>query len=301
MRRLTILAALLTILGLLVAACGGGGDDGRPTPLTLTNEGIVPISANSELVVGPNRFALGLIDEENKPILGDAGTSLHLSFYYTGELKAERDARFVWAIPNANGFFVANVEFDRAGTWEVEPLLTQDGEETTIRRFSFPVREEGQAPNIGDAAPTTNNLTLGREPNLKRLTTDQNPDQAFYQLTVAEALQAGKPFVVVFATPAFCQTRFCGPMLDNVKGLRAEFADRVNFIHIEPFELDAEGKLVASESGGPAVAAPTQDWKLQSEPWVFVVDAQGRIAARFEGAASPEELREAIKAVANAA
>ena len=298
MRRLIVCAALLASLSLIAAACGGEGrdGDGRPTPLTLTNEGIAPIPANSEVVVGPNRFALGLIDQANKPILGRPGTNVRLRFFFDGELKEEQAARFVWAIPDANGFFVADVSFDQAGTWEAEAVLTQDGEETTIRRLTFPVRAESQTPNIGDPAPAATNLTLGQEPNIKRITTDEKPDQAFYQMTVIEALSASKPFVLVFATPAFCQWRFCGPILDNVKALRPEFVDQVNFIHIEPFELDAEGKLVTTDSG-PVVAAPTEAWKLQSEPWVFVVDAQGRIAARFEGAASPEELRAAIQAV----
>jgi hypothetical protein len=130
------------------------------------------------------------------------------------------------------------------------------------------------------------------------VTTDENPDPALYELTVTEALGAGKPLLVIFATPAYCQTRFCGPVLDNVKAVREEFADAVNFIHIEPFELDDEGQLVTSETGVPVAAQPTLDWRLQTEPWVFIIDAQRRIAARFEGAASVEELRAALQAVA---
>jgi glutathione peroxidase-family protein len=59
--------------------------------------------------------------------------------------------------------------------------------------------------------------------------------------------------------------------------------------------LDDEGKLAIDDNGGPVVAAPMIEWRLQTEPWIFVVDADGRIAARFEGAASPSELQEAIQ------
>jgi hypothetical protein len=115
---------------------------------------------------------------------------------------------------------------------------------------------------------------------------------------VADALEAGKPLVVTFATPAYCQTRFCGPVVDNVKEVRAEFVDDVNFIHIEPFVLDEEGRLVPGTQGAPAVTEPMQLWRLQTEPWIFVIDAEGVITARFEGAASTDELRRAIGEVA---
>lgn len=286
MRRLALFAMLIVSLGLLAAACGGGEEESE----------LLPVSANSELVVGPNRFALGLIDAENVPILDAQGTSVQFRFYFEDEMQVEQDAQFIWAIPDVSGFFVANVDFDQPGDWQVEPVLTQNGEETTIRRLSFPVLAESRVPNIGDTAPPSESLTLGQEPNIKRLSTDENPEPAFYELTIAEALETGQPLVVIFATPAFCQTRFCGPILDNVKTVQPEFADQVNFIHIEPFELDEEGQLMLGEDGNPAVAAPTLEWQLVTEPWIFVVDAQGRIAARFEGAASADELREAIVA-----
>jgi hypothetical protein len=109
---------------------------------------------------------------------------------------------------------------------------------------------------------------------------------------VAGALAAHRPFVVVFATPAFCRSRICGPVLELVLGLAPRYRDRVEFIHIEPYELDLarQGRLQL----GPAARA----WGLPSEPWVFVVGADGRIAARLEGIFSAEELEAAIRRVA---
>jgi hypothetical protein len=115
-------------------------------------------------------------------------------------------------------------------------------------------------------------------------------------MTVTQALAAHKPFVVVFATPAFCQSRLCGPELDNVKAIQPDFAGRVNFIHIEPYDLDQSGSLVTAPDGGPKTAQSTIDWNLLSEPWVFIVGADGKISDRFEGSASPDELRQAIQA-----
>ena len=36
-------------------------------------------------------------------------------------------------------------------------------------------------------------------------------------------------------------------------------------------------------------------WSLRSEPWVFTVDRDGRIAARMEGPFSASELERAVK------
>lgn len=292
MQRFLILAVLL--LAIVAASCGGGkGGSAKGTPQAAHNYN--PIPGNSELVVGPNRFAFGLIDPTNHPVLEAAGTSVHMQFLLGTHVEYEADAQFTWAIPDVTGFWTVQVTFDQAGDWIAQAIVTQNGETSPVK-FYFTVTQTGIVPNVGDHAPATDNLTLVSEPNIKRVTTDPEPDTALYEMTVAQALDAGKPFVVVFATPAFCQTRFCGPVLDNVKAVRQQFAEQVNFIHIEPYDLTDEGALVTDADNLPVPAQPTNDWRLQSEPWVFIVGADGLIRQRFEGAASPAELSQAIEA-----
>ncbi len=291
MPRIMILAAMLTAISFVAIACGGGDNNGA---------GIAASPGNSELVVGPNRFAFALADENNEPIHATDGVSVSLRFFFEDELKIEQEAGFTWAIQDVTGFFIANVDFDQPGTWKVEATVVRDGNETPVE-FSFPVVERGATPIIGDPAPVSDNLTLSQEPNILRISTDQEPDLSYYELTIAEALASDRPLVVVFATPAFCATRFCGPVVDNVKEISPAFADSVDFIHVEPFELDDEGLLVTVEGPtGVMDRVPVQavlDWNLQTEPWIFIVDGSGVIANRFEGSASPEELRDAIEAL----
>ncbi|MEX2158386.1 MAG: hypothetical protein WEB04_03200 [Dehalococcoidia bacterium] len=292
MQRFTIAALLLA--SLTIAACGGSGGDGNGTPEA---EGSIrPLPGNTELVVGQNRFAFGLVDATNHPIQQTAGTSVHIAFLLDEEPQHEQDADFIWAIPDVTGFWTAMVDFTEAGTWAARVTATQDGKESEVD-FSFPVTPDGIAPTIGDPAPAAENLTLDTA-SITRMSTDEHPEPALYEMTITQALDADKPFVVIFATPAFCQTRFCGPVLDNIKAVLPDFSDNVNFIHIEPFELTEEGEIVADDQGAFVPAAPTNLWKLQTEPWVFIVDGNGEIAMRFEGAASVEELRLAIGAVA---
>lgn len=292
MTRLPIL--LIALVSIIAVACNGDGDDtvnpGMLTPNgegpTATEDSITAIRGNSELVVGPNRFALALIGEDNRPILDE---DVLFRFFVDGELQFEVDAGFTYAIPDANGFYIAQVDFDTPGEWSVEAVLTRNGTQETASLLLV-VSEESVSPNVGDPAPASEHLTLATEPNLTRLTTDEDPDPALYETTIAEAVTLGRPAVIVFATPAFCQTRFCGPVVENIRDVREDYTNSVTFIHIEPFELGDDGGLVSAEGGGPVVVPAMLEWNLQTEPWVYVLDANGVVAARFEGAASPQEL-----------
>ena len=291
MRKLSVLPAVIAALAIVAAACGGGGGGKSQSG------GVVPVAGNSELAVGPNRFAVGLIDQTNRPVLGTSGTTVHLRFALSGQTKVEQDATFVWAIQDVNGFWTADINFDTPGQWSLDTVLTRDGKQVDAQALPLLVVAKSAYPNVGDKPPPSENLTLTAQSNIKRISTDPAPEPALYQTTVAQALQAGKPFVVTFATPAYCQTRFCGPMVDNVKSVRQQFADRVTFIHIEPYVLNDQGQLVQAAAGGPEVSQPMQQWNLQTEPWVFVIGADGRISTRFEGAASADELKAAIQKV----
>ncbi len=301
MRRFVILTALFCAIGLALAACGGGSGGSSPGTTPGTSSGdkttFTPIPGNSELVVGKNRVAIAVVDSKNDKLLGDPGNSVQLQFKDANgaPIGQPENATFVEAIPGTTGFWVVNHTFDAAGNVKATITMTR-GDQTTSVDVTFVIAQTGSAPMIGAAAPPTKNPTITTEPNRKKLTTDPQPDDAFYQMTVAQAIEAHKPFVVVFATPAFCQSALCGPVLDNVKEIQPEFADRVNFIHIEPYVLDDNGSLVTAADGGPKPAQPTTDWNLQTEPWVFVVGADGKVTDRFEGSASPDELRQAIQA-----
>ena len=113
-----------------------------------------------------------------------------------------------------------------------------------------------------------------------------------YESSIGDAVTSGSASVIVFATPAFCASRACGPLLDQVKALRPQYQD-VEFVHVEIYE-DLQVESVEELTAVPA----TEEWGLPSEPWVFVVDSAGVVSAAFEGAASDEELTAAIDVVA---
>lgn len=82
--------------------------------------------------------------------------------------------------------------------------------------------------------------------------------------------------MIAFATPAFCTSRLCGPTKEIVDDAYQKYADAVNFVHVEPYDV----KRARDGLGLELLPFIANEWKLQSEPWVFVVDKTGRISAR---------------------
>jgi hypothetical protein len=107
-----------------------------------------------------------------------------------------------------------------------------------------------------------------------------------------------KPVVLVFATPALCQSRVCGPVVDVAEELEHESRGRADFIHMEVYRDNTikqgclEGTRPASQCLRPQMLA----YHLPSEPWAFTIDRRGKIAGRLEGAYSKSELQAALKA-----
>jgi hypothetical protein len=95
-----------------------------------------------------------------------------------------------------------------------------------------------------------------------------------------------KPIVLLFATPLLCQSRVCGPVVDVAAQVEDEYRDQVDFIHMEIYNDNEINKGTR-----PQVNA----FHLPSEPWLFVIDKQGKVVARMEGAFSVEELDSAVK------
>ncbi len=314
---LSRLAGALSV-GLLVAACStgpGAASTGSPTSTTapapsgwplagqVASSGPVPVIASSELVVGSNRFLFTLVDQQSNPIAApDLATKV--AFYDLAKNPASPassgDGRFLWAIPNERGFYVTDATFDEAGEWGAEITTTPKTGAPSSARIRFQVEQKGTTPAIGDKAPASQTPTLADVGgDVKKLSSDPNPDPAFYQISVADAIAQHKPFVLVFATPAFCQSRVCGPTLDGVKNV-AKQEPGFTFINVEPYLLDfvngqLQPKLDANGQLQPVKSV--NDWGLQAEPWIFVVDKNGIVRGSYEAVVGQDELKAAIDAV----
>ena len=239
------------------------------------------IIVSSDLAVGSgNRLSFGVLDREGMPVR--AGQA-EIRTYFLPEGQDERRPRGAAAAEfqewnAAAGIFVTNVDLDTAGLWELEADLTAEGASITAASI-FTVKETSDTPSIGAPAPASVTLTAADVDDLSHISTANPPDPDFYKLSVHDALDQGKPFVVVFATPAFCVSATCGPQLSELGKVKEQFEGRANFVHVEVFK---DPHLITGGRPTAGLVPAVEEWGLPTEPWVFVVDARGLISAKFE-------------------
>ena len=108
---------------------------------------------------------------------------------------------------HCSGLYSTNLTFDRAGEWAIQATVLGDDASPKRARLFFEVPEASKAPAIGDAAVRSVNRTERDVESLAELTTGFTKDPDLYQLTIADAVESGKPTVIVMASPAFWSSR----------------------------------------------------------------------------------------------
>ncbi len=264
---------------------------------------VIPVLSSSEVAVGPNRFLFSLTDPQGAP-LAAPDVEVGLQFYDDetdpDAVVFEAGSRFLWAIEDVRGLYAADVTFPTAGRWGTRFNVTfPDGRSATVRA-DYDVWETTSTPSIGAPAPAIDSPTaedVGGD--LSRISSDPEPVERFYELSILDAIEADAPAVIAFVTPAFCQTATCGPAIEKVKEVAQNHREDINFVHVEPYLMQVkDGYLqpLLSEEGWLQPAPWTERWGLRTEPFVAVIDAQGLVRAKFEGAISSEELEAALQA-----
>ena len=293
-----VAAALLLALA-TVAACAPAATPATSAPPngSAASTDIYPVMISSELIVGENRVLFSFQDASGAPI-AKPNRTVEISFTGpNGEAVSAENGQFIWSIENAVGIFVTHATFPSAGNWMASFTTVAPGSPEQTIPFSFDVKAKASAIQKGQPAPSVDTPTLADVGgDVTKISTDTSPDPAFYQTSVADALAAHKPFVLVFATPKFCQTKTCGPTLDKVKAVAAKHPD-VTFINVEPYLLeDVDGQLQPKlDAKGNLQAAPaTIAYGLLSEPFVFIVVGDGTVKASFELIFTPEEIDAAL-------
>ncbi len=306
----------LALTATLVTGCISSRETGTPAAGSSTEcpefvlrplEGTTPIITSSELVVGRDRFAFAL--EREGQLL--EGATVRVGFFapckpdapqqtldaaWRGLSSKEQDHTHADGELHSEpgGIYAVGVSFDREGQWLAEFTIGEAEPETV--KVMFSVRAQGSTPPIGAPAPRSQTAVLAPGGNIQQIDTSRPPHPEMLQISIADAIAQKKPSLVVFATPAFCKSRVCGPVFEEVALLYPEYAGRVTFIHVEPYELDAQGQPVLKDNNFVPVASMTE-WGFPSEPWVVLIDANGNVAAKFEGLTNRDEVAQAIDAM----
>ena len=296
MPRIRPLIGLCAVL--LLAGCSAAGSSPTSAPSSGARASVLPVIISSELSTGSNRFLYSFVDATSNSPVGAPDRTASVAFTGpAGQALADTAGTFIWAIENVSGIYVSTVDFPAAGDWVARFTTAAPGKPPESVDFQFQVADKKRVIVPGEAAPSVDTPTLATVGgDVTKISTDSKPDKAFYETSVADALAAHKPFVLVFATPKFCQTQTCGPTLDKVKPIAAAHPD-VTFINVEPYQLkDDQGQLqpVLDANGQLQTVPATDAYRLLSEPYVFVVGGDGIVKASFELIFTPDEIDKAL-------
>ena len=120
------------------------------------------------------------------------------------------------------GVYRGEVAFDRAGIWLVQ-ITAKLADGAVQTQATFEVFDSAAFPAPGDVAPRTINrlpgdTTVNPSAIDSRASADVAvPDPELHAVTIAEAIAAQRPVMVVVSTPVYCVSRFCGPITDTVR------------------------------------------------------------------------------------
>jgi hypothetical protein len=319
-KRLLPLALFLCLAALIVAGCGSSEDPSRPAPAAtefppakgktiedlLHNSGAKP----SKLVIAPaaqtfdigeNRYPFGVFTLGNE-LVSDADVALYFAKDakgpVTGPLPAQVTSLETKPAYRASGagapgeattvYVVPKVDFDRNGPWlAIAMLKGKNGLEVSRVAATPVVGDFPRIPQVGQKAPVIHTPTAaGVGGDLAKIDTRIPPDQ-MHEVDFADVV-GKKPVVLVFATPALCQSRVCGPVVDVAQQVADSYGDKADFIHMEIWNDNEIDK-------GPR--PQVQAFNLETEPWAFLIDKNGIVRDRIEGAFGVSELEEAMRKI----
>jgi hypothetical protein len=297
-------AALTVVSCLLLVGCGGsdGDADGSDTipggGQTLEElwkaegDNVTVVPGTASHVPGDVRVSFLVVDADEQVVtLPTARVLVSRALderpFLETTAKLERIGIPGGDVANATHIYVARLKLPKAATYWL--LAEPEGGPDRVHALGNVVVEAKRPePKVGDPAPPSDTPTLDSvDGDASRITTRTPPDETLLQHSVADSLEAGVPFVVTFSTPKFCSSRTCGPVVDVVEEVASRFeGEEVRFIHVEVFEDNDPAK---------GFNRWMKQWKLQTEPWTFLVGADGRIVERYEGAVSVDELEQAVR------
>jgi hypothetical protein len=268
----------------------------------LPHGAILNVSTGKGQRPGRNRLGFAIVDRANKQIDVSAvavytakpdGSQLRGPFAARKE-SLDVDTRYRSAqtasdLASGDTFYVADAVYGSRGPHIALALVRLDGRLVVAEPLgALPIGEKNGPPDVGQRAIKVHTQTgadVGGD--LTKLSTRIPPPPEMLENDFADVI-GKKPVVLLFATPALCQSRTCGPVVDIAEQVRAQNGKGVVFIQQEIYQDNDPGKPYRQ---------PVRAWRLPTEPWAFVIDRRGKVAARFEGVFSVGELARAVERV----
>jgi hypothetical protein len=249
---------------------------------------------------GDNRYAFGVFDTGGAQIT-DADIALYAAPGKDGEAEGPFPAsiedlsvegpfqsKTTALDPNsAKVAYVTHLEFDQPGEWRIGALVKSGDSYQASLVPSAVVGSSTSMPQVGDKAPVTHTVTADEVSDLAQIDTRDPHSTTMHEDDLADVL-GQEPVVLLFASPALCRSRTCGPVVDIAEQVQDQYGNQAAFIYVEPYKDNVIDK---------GASAPAQAYGLQTEPWLFVIDREGVIRTEIEGAFGAQELEAAVQKV----
>ena len=262
------------------------------------SDDIVVAPAGTTFTVGRNRFGFAVFTVDHDQIT-DANVAIYAAHGPTGKAEGpfparveslETDPAFTAQTTSgdpdaAKAVYVADLALDEPGEWRLMALVEHDGETSAVRIPSVVAKtaDQDKIPDVGEKAPAIETPTTDDVGDITDIDTRVPPD-SMHDVDFADV--AGKePVVLLFATPALCQSRVCGPVVDVAEQVKRDRPNDAAFIHMEIWNDNDPNKGARQQ---------VLDYHLRTEPWLFVIDSDGEVSTRLEGAFSVAELEQAL-------
>jgi hypothetical protein len=255
--------------------------------------------ASSVVEPGRNRIAFGVINDQNAfvygptalyvargpdatrvdgPYLAPADLLVTEPAYRSQQAATEED-------PFAAVYEADGVRFRRAGDHALL-VVTKVGDRLVAAPTQLRVRADTNIPDVGERPPGVQTDTVTSAGSLEAIDTRRPPARELHEESFEQVL-GKKPVALLFATPQLCQSRVCGPVTDIALQLRAKYGDQMEFIHQEVY---------VDNNQQAGLREPLRRFGLPTEPWLFTVGRDGRVAARLEGSFGLDAFESAIQA-----
>ena len=259
---------------------------------------LVVSPAGTTFTVGENRFGFAVFTVDREQV-ADANVAIYAAHGPTGKaegpfpaqiesLKTEPafTAQTTSGDPDAaQAVYLSELPLDQPGEWRLVALVERDGETSAVRIPSVVAKTAAQdkVPEPGEKAPVIHTPTVDDVGDVTEIDT-RVPPGSMHDVDFADAV-GKQPIVLLFATPALCQSRVCGPVVDVAEQVKRDRPDDAAYIHMEIWNDNDPNKGARSQ---------VLDYHLRTEPWLFVINSDGTVSTRIEGAFSVDELEQAL-------
>jgi hypothetical protein len=311
-RNVAILLLATISLAAPAVSCDGSESEAEPTSETQPElAGIesaswtaIPNGLNAELATpdlgkGLQRFGVVLSSEDG--LLRFPIVRFAVNHYPNGYDNPENStasqtvtARFYEFPFGTRGIYTTELDFSETGDWSAVASAPMSDGSTASVEVRFRVNERPESVKVGEPVPLSLSRTLDSVSDISELTTGSHRDPELYRVSIADAAASDKPFMVVFASPAFCTNAVCGPQVELASELREDYGEQLDFLHVDLYENPHE---IQGDLSRAVLTPLLEEWRLSSQEWTFVVNGDGIVTHRFENFAPKDELIEAIEEV----